>query len=71
MTVLEKDRFDSSRYDQRHGGPYGRAFDPHYFEGATHSSEKIELKDMSAEEIAAYTRGFNAAEEDGIQKDWG
>jgi hypothetical protein len=64
MTVLEKDRFDSSRY-------YGRAFDPHYFEGATHSSEKIELKDMSAEEIAAYTRGFNAAEEDGIQKDWG
>jgi hypothetical protein len=29
------------------------------------------MKDMSAEEIAAYTRGYNAAEEDGTQKDWG
>jgi len=26
---------------------------------------------MTPDEIAAYTRGFNAAEEDGTQKDWG
>jgi len=80
MQPIEKDRFDSSLYDQRHGGPYdrggadyyyGRAFDPHYFVGATHSSDRVEMKDMTPEEIAAYTRGFNAAEENGTQKDWG
>jgi hypothetical protein len=39
MQAIEKDRFDSSLYDQRHSGPFDR--------------------------------GFNAAEEDGTQKDWG
>ena len=80
MQPIEKDRFDSSLYDQRHGGPfdrggadyyYGRAFDPHYFVGATYNSDRVEMKDMTPEEIAAYTRGFNAAEENGTQKDWG
>ena len=80
MTVIEKDRFDASLYDQRHGGPfdrggadyyYGRKFEPHYYTGATYRSDKVEMKEMSAEEIAAYTRGYNAAEEDGTQKDWG
>ena len=80
MQPIEKDRFDSSLYDQRHGGPfdrggadyyYGRAFDPHYFVGATCNSDRVEMKDMTPEEIAAYTRGFNAAEENGDQKDWG
>ena len=80
MTAIEKDLFDSSLYDQRHGGPfdrggsdyyYGRKFEPHYYTGATYSSDKVEMKEMSAEEIAAYTRGYNAAEEDGTQKDWG
>ena len=80
MTAIEKDRFHASLYDQRHGGPfdrggadyyYGRKFEPHYYTGATYSSDKVEIKEMSAEEIAAYTRGYNAAEEDGTQKDWG
>ncbi len=55
-------------YDQRHGGPYdrgsadkwyGREYDPHYFVGATYDSEKVELKDMTALEITAYTVGYN------------
>ena len=80
MQSIGKDRFDSSLYDQRHGGPYdrggadyyyGRAFDPHYFVGATYNSDRVEMKDMTPDEIAAYTRGFNAAEENGDQKDWG
>lgn len=80
MPTMKKDRFDKSNYDQRHGGPfdrggadyyYGRNFEPHYYKGATYSSDKVEMQDMSPEEIAAYTRGFNAAEEDGTQKDWG
>ena len=80
MQSIEKDRFDSSLYDQRHGGPYdrggadyyyGRAFDPHYYKGATHSSDRVEMADMTPEEIVAYTKGFNENEEAGDFKDWG
>ena len=64
-------------YDMRHGGPYdrgsadayyGRSYDPHYFKGGTNTSEKVELKDMTAEEIVAYTNGYK--QETG-RKDWG
>tara|TARA_R110000824_G_scaffold90865_1_gene221625 strand:- start:485 stop:694 length:210 start_codon:yes stop_codon:yes gene_type:complete len=67
-------------YDTRHGGPYdrgtadfwyGRPFEPHFFKGATHSSDKVELSKMSAEQITQYTAGFREAEADGSQKDWG
>jgi len=67
-------------HNERHGGPwdrgtadfwYGRPYEPHFFKGATYSTDKIELKDMTAAEIAAYTNGFKTAEADGSQKDWG
>jgi len=66
-------------YDQRHGSPYdrgaadsyyGRGFEPHYFTGATYSTEKVELADMTPEEIAAYTRGYNDNESSGNFKEW-
>ena len=69
-----------SDYDKRHGSPYdrgsadsyyGRPFEPHYFKGGTHLSEKVELADMTAEEITAYTRGFNDNEVLKNFKDWG
>ena len=46
----------------RHGGPedrgsadsyYRRTFNPHYYKGGTHTSERIHLKDMTAKEITA------------------
>ena len=64
-------------YDQRHGGPYDRgsadayyhrAYEPHYYRGDTYSSERVELKDMTAAEITAYTAGYNDTHE---RKDWG
>lgn len=67
-------------YDTRHGGPfdrgsadsyYGRGFNPHYYVGATYSTAKVELADMTAEDIIAYTAGYNRNEEDGNFKDWG
>ena len=67
-------------YDKRHGGPYdrgsadsyyGRGFNPHYYTGATYSTPKVELADMTAEEIVAYTAGYNDNEADGNFKDWG
>jgi hypothetical protein len=66
-------------YDKRHGGPYdrgsadsyyGRPFNPHYFVGDTHLSEKVSLEEMSPEEIVAYTKGYNDNEEFGSKKEW-
>jgi len=67
-------------YDKRHGGAYdrgsadsyyGRGFNPHYYVGATYSSDRVELADMTPEEIAAYTKGYNDNEDEGNFKDWG
>ena len=68
-----------SKYDQRHGGPYdrGRAdsyyrrgFRPHYFKGATYSSDRVDEQHMTAEEIAAYKAGYYDNEDAGDYKDW-
>jgi hypothetical protein len=57
-------------YDQRHGGPYDRGsadkyyereYNPHYYVGDTAMSERVELKDMTPEQIAAYTVGYRDA----------
>lgn len=54
-------------YNERHGGPldrgradayYRRPYNPHYFKGNTYMSDKVELADMTAGEIAAYTHGY-------------
>jgi hypothetical protein len=64
--------------DKRHGGPYdrgsadawyGREFDPHYFVGATHDSERIDSKRMTICQQLDYTKGYN--ETPFAQKDWG
>jgi len=70
----------SAYYDERHGGPfdrgsadshYGRAFNPHYFVGDTYNSPRIDLAQMTAAEITAYTAGYRYNEELGEHKDWG
>jgi hypothetical protein len=67
------------QHDTRHGGPYdrggadfyyGRGFDPHYFTGGTYTSDRVKRDDMTAEELAAYRAGFEAAEAAGDQKDY-
>jgi hypothetical protein len=64
----------------RHGGPfdrggadsyYRRGFNPHYYEGSTYQSKRIEMADMTPEEIVAYTKGYNDNEESGNFKDYG
>jgi len=68
------------KYDTRHGGPYDRGgadsyyrrgYNPHYFVGNTGTSERVPMELMTAEEITAYTRGYNDNEEAGDFKDWG
>lgn len=72
--------FQGQLYEQRHGGPfdrgaadsyYHRGFGPHYYVGDTGSSRRVELADMTAEEIVAYTAGYNWNEQHGDKKDWG
>lgn len=67
------------RYDQRHGGPwdrgsadsyYGRGRSPHYFKGATHSSECVNYPDMTAAEVEAYDAGYYWNEQYGDKKQW-
>jgi len=66
-------------YNTRHGGPfdrggadfyYGRGKDPHFYVGATYSSDRIEMVDMDMEEIEAYLAGYREAEARGDQKEW-
>ena len=70
---------DKDRYDTRHGGPfdrgsadsyYGRPFDPHYYLGATGTSKRVALKDMTAIEIVEYTAGYEHNEKFGDKKDY-
>jgi len=63
----------------RHGGPfdrgsadsyYRRGRNPHYFKGATYSSEMVLKAEMTEQEIAEYHAGFDMNEEMQIYKDW-
>jgi hypothetical protein len=78
--TLQPQEFEGNLYDQRHGGPfdrgaadsyYNRGYHPHYFQGDTYSSEMVTLAEMTAEEITAYTAGYNYNERFGDKKDWG
>jgi hypothetical protein len=66
-------------YDERHGGPYdrgtadsyyGRDYNPHYFVGDTYNSPKIDLAQMTAQEIVAYTAGYTNNEANGDKKEY-
>lgn len=68
------------KYDDRHGGPYDRGsadayyrrpFNPHYYKGNTHSTDRVERDDMTPEEIEAYTAGYQFQQDLGEFKDWG
>ncbi len=67
------------KYDERHGGPfdrgsadsyYRRGFDPHFYEGATYQSKRVEKEQMTEEEIEAYRAGYIENEELGHYKEY-
>ena len=72
--------FEGTVYDRRHGGAfdrgsadsyYGRPFDPHLYVGNTGTSQLLRAEEMTDEEIAAYTAGFEYNEQFGDKKNWG
>lgn len=63
-----------TQYDQQHGGPYdrgsadsyyGRDFDPHYWPQGTYKGRRVEMAQMTAHEITAYTVGYRDTEFNG------
>ena len=71
----------NKKYDERHGGPYDRGYSdsyyrrscaPHYYKGATGTTERVEIGNMNYLEIEAYVAGFKYNEEvDMMFKDYG
>jgi hypothetical protein len=79
MNTLIHKYDDKDSYDQRHGGPfdrgsadsyYGRPFEPHYYRGATGTSEKVLSVVMSVIELEAYAAGYEHNEKFGDKKDY-
>ena len=67
------------RFDTSHGTPfdrgsadswYSRPFTPHYGGVGGTSGTRVELADMTADEIVAYTAGYNWNEQYGGKKSW-
>jgi hypothetical protein len=46
------DRGSGDRY-------YGRSYDPHYWPEGTYIGERVELADMTVDQITEYTYGYN------------
>jgi len=64
---------------QRHGGAYDRGMAdsyyrrqpvPHYYVGATYSSDKVVESDMTPAEIWSYWEGYKFNEQLGHYKEW-
>lgn len=77
--MIKEQNTVSGYYDQRHGGPYdrgtadsyyGREYSPHYFVGDTYNTPRIDLAQMTAQEIVAYTAGYRNNEAFGDKKEW-
>jgi hypothetical protein len=65
-------------YDSRHGGPfdrgsadsyYHRACRPHFYTGATYSTQEI-IPEKGSPEYLAYKAGYEYNEELGDKKEW-
>jgi len=70
--MTTKDKFST-----RHGSPYdrgsadryyGRPYLPHYYKGDSYHSERVNVDNMTADEIEAYTAGYDEQDD---RKDWG
>jgi len=68
------------KHDYRHGNAYdrgsadayyGRPYNPHYYVGATYSSERITKESMTEWELNSYDAGYQDQANSGDFKDWG
>lgn len=78
--MMETVEYRGEVFDTRHGGPfdrgsadsyYGREAVPHYYEGKTSFTPRVESQDMTLAEVRAYFAGYDYNEEFGHKKDYG
>lgn len=71
--------FNGKRYAQSHGNAfdrgsadswYNRGRDPHMWPEGTYKGQRVEAKDMTAEQIEAYHAGYDYNEQFGGKKEW-
>lgn len=81
LNLMQKEQtvFEGVAYDSTHGGPfdrgsadswYGRAEDPHYWPFGTYKGTRVEAKDMTLKQMAAYYAGYRYNEQFGGKKEW-
>ena len=79
ISKLEAALNSSAYYNERHGGAYdrgqadsyyGRDYNPHYFTGDSFNSLRVDLEQMTAHEIIAYTAGYRDNEANGDKKEY-
>ena len=67
-------------YDTSNGSPYDRGgadsyyrrpYDPHYWPQGTYKGQRIELEDMTPQQITEYFKGHEDNESEGNFKDYG
>lgn len=77
--TLQPREFNGRLYDCRHGGPfdrgaadsyYSRGYNPHFYVGDTGTSRRVDMDDMTAQQIDTYTAGYKFNEQNGDKKDW-
>ena len=69
MITNEQDRHGSPKDRGQADYYYGRLWSPHYYKGDSFSSELVEHKEMTEEEVNQYTEGYQ--DQLAGQKDWG
>ena len=71
--------FNGRLYDQTHGSPfdrgavdsyYDRPYDPHWYPEGTYQGPRRGIEVMTADEITAYTAGYEYNEQFGDKKQW-
>ena len=71
MTVNEPIARHGSCFDRGSADSYySRPRNPHYYKGATYTSDKVTIEEMTAEEIAEYDAGYDYNEQYGDKKNW-
>lgn len=68
MTIYRR---NGSAYDRGNADSYyQRGEDPHYYVGATYSSERVDITDKDSVEYKEYMLGYNDNERIGSHKEW-
>jgi|TARA_R100000315_G_C5124768_1_gene71280 hypothetical protein len=79
IDYIQSNKSDGKIFDKSHGSPYDRGaadswydrdINPHYYPNGSYNEPRIEIKDMTKNQIDAYIKGYNDNEAAGGKKVW-